>query len=119
MLFPGLACIFVLRTVDFDIAGGDAGEKIRQWSNQAHIQVMWEIHAVQGVVVHPVRGTFDPCAALRSMLAGTGITFQPVNDHTAAVFEEQYYCHPELGAAAPLPPCVQRPLRIRPSATRL
>lgn len=98
--------------VDFNIAGGDADDRISQWSRAAHLNVLYEMEKVTGVVTQPVHGSFEPIEALRLMLKGTHLAADPVSASAVAVFNPHNYCRPELGASAPLPPCLPRPFCI-------
>ena len=98
--------------IHFDVLAGDADAQIMAWSKQAHLQVLYDANAVAGLVTRPVKGELEPIEALRVMLAATGLLADLVNDHTVAIFESDNYCHPERGAMAPLPPCIQKPLTI-------
>ena len=113
MITAGLVATLTL--FNFDIAGGDADEQIREWSRQTHVQVLYKSETVIGVVTQPVRGELEPLQALRVMLRFTDLQLDSVNDHTIAVIEPIHYCHPERGALAPLPPCAPKALVIKAS----
>jgi hypothetical protein len=106
-------CLWCGAPAAFDVARGPAPYTILRWSEQAHLQVLFNFDLVTEFDTVAVTGTFEPLDALRRMLKRTHLRARYTNARTVAVFEDQNYCHPEWGAAAPLPPCVPQPLTIR------
>jgi hypothetical protein len=96
--------------IEFDVPQGPAHTMLTEWSRQARIQALFDDAQMADLVTSPVKGDYTTERALRILLAGTPIQYDYVNSHTIA-FVIIIYCRPELGAAAPLPPCVQRPLQ--------
>lgn len=109
----------VLAVADFDIPAGRADQMIVEWSRQAHIQVLFEMSVVLPWNTLAVKGRSDPLVALLAMLRLTELKAEYTTPRSVAVFETHYYCHPEWGAAAPLPPCEQMPMEIHAPATML
>jgi hypothetical protein len=107
-------CLWCGAPAAFDVAPGPAPHAILQWSEQAHLQVLFNSRLITEFDTVAVAGTFEPLDALRRMLKRTHLRAEYTTARTVAVFEAQPYCHPEWGAAAPLPPCVQTPLAIAP-----
>jgi len=101
-----IACLHCGPPADFDIPPGPAVDTIVTWAKQAHVQVLFDWEIVSSYRSQAVKGRLQPIEALRRMLRPTYLTFDYVNDDTFAVFELVHFCHPELGAQAPLPPCV-------------
>jgi hypothetical protein len=106
-------CLWCGAPAAFDVGPGPAPRTILQWSEQAHLQVLFNSRLVTEFDTVAVAGTFEPLDALRRMLKRTHLRAEYVNARTVAVFEDQHYCHPEWGAAAPLPPCLPQLLTIR------
>jgi iron complex outermembrane recepter protein len=55
----------------FDLPGGDAGETLKRFAQQAGREIVFPSQPVSGVQTHAVQGAFTPRAALDQMLAGT------------------------------------------------
>ena len=108
-----LACLYCGPPVEFDVAPGPAVDTIVQWAAQAHLQVLFDFNVVLPFLTVPVTGRLEPLEALGKMLKPTGLALEYVNERTVVVYEVEHYCRPELGAGAPLPPCVQKPLVIK------
>lgn len=111
---PWMAALLLALTsqapaIEFDVRQGPAHTMLTEWSRQAHIQALFDDAAMTGLVTGTVKGNYTAEQSLRILLEGTSITYDYVNSHTIA-FVIVLYCRPERGAAAPLPPCVQRPL---------
>jgi hypothetical protein len=106
-------CLWCGAPAAFDVAPGPAPLTILRWSEQAHLQVLFNFRLVTEFNTVAVAGTLEPLEALRRMLRRTHLRAEYTNARTVAVFEDQHYCHPEWGAAAPLPPCLPQPLTIR------
>lgn len=105
--------LVMLMTTDFDIPSGPAVETIVEWSRQAHVQVLFDQNVVLQWRTLAIKGSSEPLAALRMMLRLTHLKAEYTTPRSVAVFEAHRYCHPEWGAAAPLPPCEQMPMAIR------
>jgi hypothetical protein len=108
-----VACLYCGPPAEFDLPPGPAVDTIVQWSKQAHLQVLFDYNVVRPYASEPVAGLLEPLEALQQMLWQTDLKFEYVTPRTVAVYELQHYCRPEWGSAAPLPPCVQKPLIIK------
>jgi outer membrane receptor protein involved in Fe transport len=69
----------------FDLPPGDATVMLNEFSRQADLQVLFDFALMRGTQTHRIVGDFDPAVALTSLLAGTGLAFEFVNDRTLAV----------------------------------
>jgi len=107
-----IACLHCGPAADFDIPPGPAVDTIVKWAEQAHVQVLFDYQIVSSYSSRAIKGRLQPIEALRRMLRPTYLTFDYVNDDTVAVYELVHFCHPELGAEAPLPPCCPMPIPI-------
>lgn len=94
------------RAVTFDIEAGEAIVTLNRWAAKADAQLLYDFQDLLGVRTQAVRGDLPPLVALERMLRDSGFSFDPINERTVAVFAATPLCRPELGAAAPLPPCL-------------
>ena len=69
----------------FELEAGDASVMLNEFSRQSDLQVLFDFNILRGMKTRAVSGDFDPSAALKSMLKGTNLVFDFVNDHTLAV----------------------------------
>ena len=69
----------------FHIEAGDATLTLNEFSRQSSLQLLFDYNIVRGRKTHAVSGEYEASAALRQMLADTGLTFDFVNDRTLAV----------------------------------
>lgn len=98
----------------FQIEAGEAGYTLNEWARQSDRQILFDYLEISTVITSGVYGEMDPYEALGRMVQDTGYVFDVVNERTAVVVKgDKPYCQPELGAAAPLPPCRRRVLTIR------
>lgn len=109
--------MWLVAAMDIDVPAGPAPETILQWSRQVHLSVLFELEPVAQWKSVAVKGRMTPLEALRAMLSQTDLQADYTTPTAVAVFELPRYCHPEWGASAPLPPCVQKPMII--GGTRL
>lgn len=72
----------------FDIEAGDARATLSDFSKQAGLQLLFDYDAVSGIKTHEVRGRMEPTLALKTLIAGTKLSFLYVNDRTVKVFDE-------------------------------
>lgn len=102
---------------EFSIAPGPLGRAINEWSRQTDIQVLYDYtHELQGLRARGVFGPASPLDALSILLRDTPYKFDVINARTVAILRGVPVCQPELGAAAPLPPCVAAPAARAPAA---
>src|ERR1700730_13830792 len=69
----------------FDLEAGDASVMLNEFSRQSDLQVLFDFNLLRGMKTHAVDGDLDPSIALKSMLKGTNLIFDFVNDRTLAV----------------------------------
>ena len=93
----------------FNIEAQDAADALEVFSEQSHQQLLFDYEAVQGIETSLLRGEWPVSEALDRLLAGTGLTFQVVNDRTISILRR-----PQQAAAPPPPP----PLPAPPLARR-
>jgi iron complex outermembrane receptor protein len=90
-----LAICLILHTADadadptglrhFQLEAGDASVMLNEFSRQSDLQVLFDFNILRGMKTHAVSGDLDPSTALKSMLKGTNLVFDFVNDRTLAV----------------------------------
>src|SRR3954453_14308917 len=73
----------------FDLEAGDASLMLNEFSRQSDMQVLFDFNILRGMKTHAVTGEFDVSDALTSMLKGTNLGFDFVNDHTLAVMPKK------------------------------
>jgi outer membrane receptor protein involved in Fe transport len=73
---------------NFQIEAGDASVMLNEFSRQSDLQVLFDFNVLMGMQTRAVRGNLQASDALTAMLAGTGLVFEFVNDHTLAVTHE-------------------------------
>ena len=83
--------------LEFHIEGGDATKTLTEFSTQAALQLMFDYNVVKGHLTKPLDGKFKPADALRTLLAGTDLEFDFVNERTLAVMRKN---EPQLVKAA-------------------
>lgn len=69
----------------FDLEAGDATLMLNEFSRQSDMQVLFDFNILRGMKTRAVVGDLDAATALKSMLQGTDLVFDFVNDHTLAV----------------------------------
>ena len=69
----------------FDLPAGDASVTLNEFSRQADVQVLFDFNVVKGLKTRAVKGELDASEALTTMLTGTKLAFDFVNDHTLTV----------------------------------
>jgi iron complex outermembrane recepter protein len=73
-------------TIPFDIpANTPLGDALIQWSNTAHLQVMFATHNLDGKVSAGAKGSFTPRKALAALLQHSGLVFSVEGNHTVTV----------------------------------
>jgi hypothetical protein len=73
----------------FNIAAGDAPAALNEFSRQANKQVLYEYTILQTRQTHAVEGMLQPSEALKSMLKGTGLVANNVNELTVAIVPDR------------------------------
>jgi len=95
-LCAALVVFLILHTADadadpaaslrhFQLEAGDASVMLNEFSRQSDLQVLFDFNLLRGLKTHAVNGDLDPSTALTSMLEGTNLMFDFVNDRTLAV----------------------------------
>src|SRR5882757_841486 len=69
----------------FDLEAGDASLMLNEFSRQSDLQVLFDFNILRGMKTRAVTGDLEASTALKSMLKGTNLVFDFVNDHTLAV----------------------------------
>ncbi|MGH8186583.1 MAG: STN domain-containing protein, partial [Steroidobacteraceae bacterium] len=69
----------------FEIGAGSAAVTLREFGRQAELQTLFDYKLAQGRTTQAVLGNFEPEEALTRMLAGTGLTFERVDERTVAI----------------------------------
>jgi iron complex outermembrane recepter protein len=69
----------------FDLQAGDASLMLNEFSRQSDMQVLFDFNILRGMKTRAVTGDLDVGTALKTMLQGTPLAFDFVNDHTLAV----------------------------------
>jgi outer membrane receptor protein involved in Fe transport len=84
----------------FDIAAGAAPTTLKDFAAQAHMQLLFDYRALQGVKTPELKGELTPEEALKILLGGSGLTFRQINDHTIAIMAPGAVQTSSLGLAA-------------------
>src|SRR5882757_9637787 len=69
----------------FELEAGDASLMLNEFSRQSDLQVLFDFNILRGMKTRAVIGDLDASTALKSMLKGTNLVFDFVNDRTLAV----------------------------------
>jgi iron complex outermembrane receptor protein len=69
----------------FHIEAGDATLTLNEFSRQSSLQLLFDYNIVRGRRTRAISGEYEAPAALKQMLADTGLVFDFVNDRTLAV----------------------------------
>ncbi|HVO45088.1 MAG TPA: TonB-dependent receptor [Steroidobacteraceae bacterium] len=99
------------KTVEFHIAAGDAVFTLNEFSRQSGLQLLFDYNEVRGRTTRAIDGEFEPAAALRRMLADTGLVFDFVNERTltitpAARVRSGQAAPPQIARGAPVNPAI-------------
>src|ERR1700730_10882276 len=84
-LFCGLPARAAPKLQTFHIEAGDASLTLNECSRQSSVQLLFDYNIVRGRKTRAVSGEWAAPAALKLMLADTGLVFNFVNDRTLAV----------------------------------
>jgi iron complex outermembrane recepter protein len=69
----------------YELEAGDASVMLNEFSRQSDLQVLFDFNILRGMKTRAVTGDLDASTALKTMLKGTDLVFDFVNDHTLAV----------------------------------
>src|ERR1700732_2353782 len=83
-LLCGLPARAAPRLQTFHIEAGDATRTLNEFSRQSSLQLLFDYNIVRGRKTRAVSGEYEAPAALKQMLADTGLVFDFVNDRTLA-----------------------------------
>jgi len=97
---------------DFRIAAQDAAGALADFGAQSRMQLLFDYEAVQGIRTPALAGHLPVGSALQQLLAGTGLTFTMVNDHTISIRRAS-----TTAAAGAAPNKLQAPLARRSAPT--
>jgi len=95
----------------FELPAGDAVSTLNEFSRQADLQVLFDFTVLKGVSTRGVSGDLDASEALASMLAGTDLMFDFVNDHTLAITPRRVVTARKTSALGRLWARIKRPPR--------
>ncbi len=87
LLLPALASIALASGPHrrYDLPAGEAATTLNEFGHQSDLQVLFDFNSLKGVQTRAVKAELDASEALARMLAGTGLAFEFVNEHTLAV----------------------------------
>src|SRR6186713_2727910 len=68
-----------------NISAQPLGDALSEFARQSGLQVVFYATVSEGIVAPSVVGKYTADAALKKMLATSGLTYDYVNDHTVAV----------------------------------
>lgn len=72
-----------------DIPEGFATTTLKEFAHQTNVEILFDRQSVYGVTTNPVKGKYDPPAALRIMLEDTPLALDIENESGAyAVFRK-------------------------------
>ena len=80
---------FAVEVHHFDIPEEGAAAAIRDFGEQAHVQILVAAEAVNGKKLHAVIGELSTEDGLNALLSGSGLTHQYVGDHSIALLAAQ------------------------------
>jgi len=80
---------FAIEMHHFDVPEEEAAAAIRDFGEQAHVQILVAAEAVKGKKLHSVTGTLSTEQGLNTLLSGSGLTHRYVGDHSIALLAAQ------------------------------
>jgi outer membrane receptor protein involved in Fe transport len=69
----------------FEIAAGSAADTLREFGKQARQQTLFNYRLVRDLRTQPVQGLLEPDDALATMLIGTGLAYERIDERTVAI----------------------------------
>src|SRR4026209_1557713 len=84
----------------FNVAADVASKSLKQFSEQAGVQVLFPTDLVTGIRTNAIRGEFTPAAALEQMVAGTSLVV--IRDETTGALGIKRNESPNAPRAEPL-----------------
>jgi TonB family protein len=94
--------------IAFDIAPQSLEEALDVYSSTSDVQVLYETSLTSGRRSTRVRGLFTPEAALKALLAGTGLTARYMTSDSYTIVPQQATASLDDAERAQLPPSVVR-----------
>jgi iron complex outermembrane receptor protein len=79
---------FAVEVHHFDIPEEGAAAAIRDFGEQAHVQILVAAEAVNGKKLHAVTGELSTEDGLNALLSGSGLTHRYVGDHSIALLAQ-------------------------------
>jgi iron complex outermembrane receptor protein len=89
---------FALEVHRFDVPEEEAATAIRDFGEQAHVQILVAAEAVKGKKLHAVTGQLSTEDGLNALLSGSGLTHRYVGDHSIALLAAQASAAPSTQA---------------------
>src|ERR1700733_3243818 len=80
---------FAIEMHHFDVPEEEAAAAIRDFGEQAHVQILVAAEAVKGKKLHSVTGTLSTEQGLNTLLSGSGLTHRYVGDPSIALLAAQ------------------------------
>lgn len=74
-----------MAVASFHIEAGDMKLTLNEWSRQSDVQILFDIHLVDGLQSRTVHCECTDKEALTMLLRGSGLVFDYVNERTVAV----------------------------------
>jgi len=108
----GIPAVLVLTVLNFNVEPGPADDVLHRWAAQAHVDFGAYGEDLHGLKLVGVHGKMDARAALRTLLAGTHLTYYVDGDWTVDGDARPPYfliyqippCDPN-SRDPPVPPC--------------
>jgi len=73
---------------NFDVPAQSAASALNAFAEQADITLVFSQDLVAGIATRPLEGIYTTTAALQTLLEGTGLTIQRINDYTISIGAE-------------------------------
>ena len=92
----------------FDIDAQDAADGLTAFSEQSHLQLLFDYDAVTGIHTQAVSGNLRVTDALSRLLTGTGLTFEVINERTISIVRDPELIDGAMKSQTPAPKPVRR-----------
>jgi outer membrane receptor protein involved in Fe transport len=73
------------QTYPFDIAAGEAAQRLNDFSSQSGLQLLFGFELMKGIQLRGVHGHYKPFDALEQMIAGTNVRYELINQRTVTL----------------------------------
>lgn len=97
----------------FDIQADDLRVVLGHLAARANVEMLFDMNVVRPYYSNGAHGCMSSIQALEQILDGTPFTYFIYNKVAMLAFIKP--CQPELGADAPLPPCLPPSIKIKAS----